>query len=526
MFIFYFVKLNKNKVNLILKAKQINQKNKSVKDDIIDKFDYIDFKVANNRENIQIIWITAWKNENLYNEQVIGKFNVNTETFENINKSLEKEIKINISKHSKYKVVEFNYTSKFGLISRWMFVAIKKSKNKQEYYKLIKKWDVIWENFSLSSINGELVADNKMLRIWRWRGNNTTKWSEVLEWTKEKRYALSIVNKNLKTEDREYMNFAYAVARVIQKKIWKKLKKWEKNFNVLKMVDETNVIKQIEELYYTQGTVNNIFEEIAKNTNRYPVKRVDIVYTGVLTNKWKRKLKELLEFLEDERSERNTKWDNISDVIILSKTINPDKDFAKRLKNIDTIQVYKTRDWNKTYLISKLLNNWTIESTKDIIATKYSWYSLEYSWYPLKILERIKNWNEIVVDFVDQQAWVMSSHYIRDIEKVISLIKSLYKERNEVLTVQDVKTIEEFVWVFYSLNEKFIDSYKFDFFDAILEAGRDEKDLDYDKIADIIENTYKEKVGWRKKRVDKLLSPFVLLTKNKLEKNKFKRSTN
>ena len=352
------------------------------------------------------------------------------------------------------------------------------------------------------------ILDDKIIQPAR---NNTTKWSEVLEWTKEKRYALNIVNKNLKTEDREYMNFAYAVARVIQKEIWKKLKKWKKDFNVLEMANEAEIIKQIEKLYYTQETVNNIFEEIAKNTNRYSVKRVDIVYTGVLTNKWKRKLKELLEFLEDERSERNTKWDNISDVIILSKTINPDKDFAKKLKNIDTIQVYKTRDWNKTYLISKLLNNWTIESTKNIIITKYSWY-------PLKILERIKNWNEIVVDFVDQQAWVMSPYYISDIEKVISLIKSLYKEINEVLTEQDVKTIKKYIWVFYALNRKFTDWHKFYFFNAILEAGREEKDLNYDRIADIIESTYTEKVSWKKEKIDKLLSPFVLPTKDKLEK--------
>ena len=132
--------------------------------------DFVMFEVAKDRTNIKIL--SYWENK------LVWEFNINW------NQNTKKQIKTKVYTEKTHKVIEISYTNKSWLLQQALFVAIKKSKNKQEYYELIKKWDIIWKDFSLSSVKWEVnnMKDLLMIPYKKWWNITNIKTFINLQW--------------------------------------------------------------------------------------------------------------------------------------------------------------------------------------------------------------------------------------------------------------------------------------------------------------------------------------------------------
>ncbi len=128
--------------------------------------EFINFQISHDGTKIVIIWYKF--NDGGLKKVGLWNFDINIEQFNNDN--LKKEIQVFISDHNTYKTVRLKYENKVWLIQEGTFVAIKRTKNKETYYKFIKKWDIIWKDFGLSTIKWEINSqwDLLMLISWKW----------------------------------------------------------------------------------------------------------------------------------------------------------------------------------------------------------------------------------------------------------------------------------------------------------------------------------------------------------------------
>lgn len=334
------------------------------------------------------------------------------------------------------------------------------------------------------------IVEPYQLQIWE----EKKEWSKLLEWTKEKTYALNFTKDIIKNYEKEYLPYIYSVVRYLQKIVNQELIKWNKEFNLYNITKEKQVKEHITELYYKVKTINQIYEKIWDIANYNNLLRIDILISEV-DNNTSELVNELIWFIDDKRKEDNTKWDFKSDIVI----------FSDKIKFVKKVNVYKISKKNKSKnlsIIYRLLEKRVPWFENDIILTH------SYKWEYIKILETIDYNLEagIFSDFIDQTEWVMSPHYVRSANKMYDYIVSIFKKngKEKFTRVENFQNaVRKHIWFIYILYRLYDSMYLIYFIEEIVKKYN-EKVLSYSDLNKIVQEVYKEHIWWNKINVKKL----------------------